>query len=300
MKKYLFILLAFIGVSLLMAPSASAADMLQVRPLLYKEKLENGQAKHGAIDIANGADTAAEYELTVKLFRQVSDSGALEFYDKPDAIEGIHLDATRIELKPKDAARITFSVDGSKLPAGDIFAVILVKTVHTTTPQAIVPAVQVGTLLILQNGAPGPRAAVISDLTVTQIQTGDAIKGTATIKNPAPADAATGFFPKMQVRLEPWGASTQFDGPLVFAGRSRTFDFSVPSSQFGLYKMTVTANNTSASRYVFLVTGKWRIIAPLLAVIVVGLVLLGIIITKIIRKRRRAKKHHPVVSDHHR
>ena len=300
MKKYVLLALLLLGYCLWFAPSASAADMLQVRPLLYKEKIETGQVKKGAIDLANGSDAAAEYELSVRLFRQVDNEGSLEFYDKPDVTDGIHLDVTSIELKSKDAARVTFSVDSTKLPAGDVFAVIFITTKHTKTPQAIVPAAQVGTLLVLQNGDPGPRTAQIEQLAVTQFQTGDTIKGQVTIKNPAPADAATGFFPHMQVRLEPWGASTQFDGPLVYAGRARTFDFSVPSSQFGLYKMTVTANDASASRYVFLVTGKWKIIAQLLAVVLICLIALAVISSKIIRRKRRMKKHAGSSTPHHR
>lgn len=290
MKKYLFAFFAIsLGYLLVASSTVSAADTLQIRPLLYQEKLEKGQAKRGAVDIANGSDKEAEYSLSVRLFRQTGNDGSLEFYDNPDVTDGIILDITEIDLKAKEAARITFSVDSSKLPEGDVFAVILATTKHTTSPQSIVPAAQVGTLLILQNGTPGPRDAQIEALDIPQIQTGDRVKGTVTVKNPAAAETSTGFFPHMSVRMEPWGSTTQFNGPLVYASRSRTFDFSVPSNQFGIFKVTVTANNVSESRYVFLVTGIWRTI---LAIGIVGLLVIavGIAVWRIRRHRRINKR----------
>lgn len=287
MKKYIIGVILSITVWAMVAPlTAHAADLLQVRPLIYKEKLNKGEAKHGAVDIANGSDKPATYNLSVRLFRQVSNDGTLEFYDRPDITAGIHLDATEVDLQSKEAARITFSIDSSKLPSGDIFAVILVTTKHTPSPQTIVPAAQVGTLLVLQNGEPGPRIDQIELLTVPRVQIGDKLSGTVTVKNPASADTSTGFFPRMTVKIVPWGASTQFDGPLVYAGRSRTFDFSVPSSQFGLYKVIVTANNATASRYVFLITGKWRLILPLIAIVLVIIAGLGFLVRLFVKKRR--------------
>jgi len=286
MRRLVLMVCLVIGGGVIL-PQTAHADTLQVRPLLYKETLSKGEAKRGAIDIANGSQDKEEYALSVRLFRQVGDDGSLEFYDRPDVTDGILLDVTSIELNPKDAARITFTVDGSKLPQGDVFAVILVTTKHTTAPDSIVPAAQVGTLLVLQNGQPGPRTAQIDTLSIPQIQTGDKVTGTVTVKNPASMKQTTGFFPQMKVSIEPWGATTQFEGPLVYAGRARTFDFSVPSSQFGVYKMTVSANGSTESRYVFLMTGKWQVIAPLL-----GVALLGLIIVTVLGVRLYRKKHH--------
>lgn len=289
MIKYLASLFVVaLGYMLLTSQPVSAADSLQVRPLLYQETIEKNQAKRGAIDIANGSEIDAEYSLSVRLFRQASNDGSLEFYDNPDVTDGIQLDITEVALKSKEVARVTFGVDGAKLPEGDIFAVIFVTTKHATTPHAIVPAAQVGTLLILQNGTPGPRQAEIQDLALPQIQTGDKIKGTVTVRNPAAANVSTGFFPQMSVKVEPWGAASQFNGPLVYASKARTFDFSVPSNQFGFFKVTVTANNASQSQYVFLITGVWRTIVGIV-LIALFIVAVGLTIWRVLRRRKRRK-----------
>lgn len=243
--------------------TVSAIDVVQVRPLLYREKLDNGETKRGLIDLSNGSNEASEFDMSVRLFRQVGDDGSLEFYDDPDISRGIQVEVSNVELKAKEAVRIGFSVDGSKLPQGDIFAAILATAEHESAPQAIVSVAQIGTLLILQNGVPGERKASIAALDIDPLQIGDAVRGAVSVTNPANSTRMTGFFPSMQITIQPLGMTTKFEGPLIYAGRTRTFDFSVPSSQFGVYKIIVAANGESASRYVFLMTGVWKIVAPL-------------------------------------
>lgn len=270
MKKYLFITMLIIGgMALVHGTSVSAADNLQIRPLQYREVLDIGQQKKGVVDIANGSDEAVNVALKVQFFKQVSDDGTLQFYDNPDEAAAITLDVTDIELKAKESARIGFTADSSKLPQGDVFGVIFATTKHEGAPQTIVPSVQVGTLLLLQNGKPGPRAAAIADLNLDFFQFSSQVKGSVAVKNPARGDQLTGFFPVMKVSVGPWGNETKFEGPLVYAGRTRTFDFSVPSNQFGIFKVTVSANNATQSRYVFLVTGVWRVIVPVAIVLAI-------------------------------
>lgn len=258
MNKVIIALLLTVGIALVGSHTATAADTLQLRPLLYRETLDVGESKRGVVDIANGSDQTAQVTLSVRFFRQSGDDGTLQFYDRPDETDGVVLDVSDIELSAKDAARIGFTVESSKLPQGDVFAAIFATTKSTGPADSIVPAVQVGTLLIIENGRPGSREAIISKLDIPFFQFGDQLKGTVSVANPAGANKATGFFPDMKVAMAPWGRSTQFEGPLVYAGRTRTFDFSVPSSQLGIYQVTVQANGADDVRYVFLVTGIWR------------------------------------------
>ncbi|RYF28297.1 MAG: hypothetical protein EOO17_05115 [Chloroflexi bacterium] len=238
MNKIFAGLVILIAVLLFNAQPASAADTLQLRPLMYKESLDVGESKRGVVDIANGSDQTAQVVLSVRFFRQTGDDGTLQFYDRPDETDGIVLDVSDIELSPKDAARIGFTVESSKLPQGDVFAAIF-----ATTKSA------------------GP--------------------------NPADANKATGFFPNMKVSMAPWGRSTQFEGPLVYAGRTRAFDFSVPSSQFGIYQVTVGANGADDVRYVFLITGIWR---QVVLYALLGLALIAMAAVAYYRLNRRHKQ----------
>lgn len=287
MNKIFAGLVILIAVLLFNAQPASAADTLQLRPLMYKESLDVGESKRGVVDIANGSDQTAQVVLSVRFFRQTGDDGTLQFYDRPDETDGIVLDVSDIELSPKDAARIGFTVESSKLPQGDVFAAIFATTKSAGPADSIVPAVQVGTLLIIENGRPGSREAVIAKLDIPFLQIGDQLKGTVAVANPADANKATGFFPNMKVSMAPWGRSTQFEGPLVYAGRTRAFDFSVPSSQFGIYQVTVGANGADDVRYVFLITGIWR---QVVLYALLGLALIAMAAVAYYRLNRRHKQ----------
>lgn len=265
------------------AGSAHAADSLQIRPLIYKETLTSGQKKRGVVDVSNASDKTATIHMNVQLFRQIDNDGSLEFYDRPYVASAIIPDIQDFDLGPKEAVRIGFTVDSTKLPTGDIFAAIFATTQHSLMPQAIVPAARVGTLLVLENGTPGPRQATISNITVAPFQIDSKIKGTVSVYNPANPDTSTGFFPLINVQVSPWGESTKFDGPLVYAGRTRTFDFSVPSNQFGIYAVKVQANNATKTVYVFVMTGRWRILVPL---ITFAIILASLVIWWWLRRRR--------------
>lgn len=292
MKTIFLSILVAIGVSLTAGTVTHAGDSIQMRPLLYKETLTPGQTKRGAIDIANASTAKVSLHVSVKFFRQIDDNGTLQFYEKPDEAAAIVPEYTDFDLEAKEAMRLIFTVDSAKLPQGDVFAVIMVSTQNKSESgkQAITPNVQLGTLLILQNGAAGPRHAELSQLSLLPVQIGGAaVKGKVDVTNPADPDTSTGFFPQMKARVEPWGASTHFDGPLVYAGRTRTVDFSVPSDQFGIYKVTIGANDTTVSQYVFLMTGKWTWLAPV-ALGALTLCIIGITYAKKSRRHSTASR----------
>lgn len=287
-------MIAFVGMLLWGGPVVHASDSIQLRPLMYKEVLTPGQTKRGAVDIANASSAKVSLHVGVKFFKQIDDRGTLQFYEKPDQAAAIVPEYTDFDLEPKEALRLIFTIDSAKLPQGDVFAALMVSTQHKPTPdkQEIAPNLQIGTLLILQNGVAGPRRAEVSRLLLTPVQIGgDRLRGAVDVTNPAHPDTATGFFPRMKVRVEPWGAVTQFDGPLVYAGRTRTVDFSAPSDQFGIYKVTVTANTASTSRYVFLMTGKWVWLAPLILTVLI-LCIIGGIYAKKSRRRSPSSRSH--------
>lgn len=264
MKRFLLAGLLIVSFCFLPAP-ASAEEGVQLRPLLYRESLDAGQQKRGVLDVANPTKEKVVMQVTVKLFRQKNDDGKLEFYEKPDVTVGIVPEYTEFELGPKDALQLAFTVDGNKLPQGDVLAAIFVKTKDSIKAgkPSINPSVEAGTLLILQNGKAGPRTVEIASLDVPLLQFGELVRGTASIKNPASDNRPSGFFPQIKVRIEPWGAKKEFEAPLVYVGRTRTFDFSLPSDQFGVYKVVFSANNATSERYIFVMTGKWRYLVPL-------------------------------------
>lgn len=249
--------------------STTHAESVRITPLEYRTELKSGERKKGFVDITNPSNESVNLKLYVNGFSQVDNKGNLTFFNNEQLSKGLLLDYDSTTLEAQQTLRLYFIADGTKLPPGDVFGVIFAETDPGDKPGATT-SVRVGTLVMITNGTPGPRQAEISQLDVPFWQLGSDLSGEVTVRNTAAKGAATGFFPEISVESMPWGAKSTFTGPLIFAGNARTSDFAVPSNQFGLYTIKVKANNSEATKVVFLMTGWWRVIAPVVCVLVAG------------------------------
>lgn len=269
MTRWVLGLLVTAGYLVLVAPSAHAEPVLGLQPLQYTETLKKGERKKAFIDVTNPSSQVTTVQFSVQAFKQIDDKGTLSFYDDEKIKNGILLDYQEIEIPANKTLRLFFIADGTKLPTGDVFAAIFAQT--KPDEAARVPAVRVGTLLILTNGTPGARQASIESFTAPLLHLGDSISGEIKIKNTAPATSASGFFPKITVSMWPFGPSQTITGPLVYAGNTRTIALNQASSQLGIYKVTASYDSSSKVQWVVVTTGVWRWIG--LAAIVVAILL---------------------------
>lgn len=265
-------------------PVVHAEPALRVQPLQYRESLAPGERKKAHVDITNPAPQTVTVSLTVEGFKQIDDKGTLSFYADERLRSGIVLDFDQVEIPAYKTLRLYFVADGTKLPTGDIFAVIFAQT----KPDAAVatPSVRVGTLLMLTNGSPGARQAVITSLNAPFVQFGDGIRGEVTVTNTAPAKSASGFFPTVTYSTWPFGPSGAIEGPLLYAGNSRVVTLDRPSSQFGLYKLQVSYGDSSKEQWVMLVTGIWQWLVFVLLGVLAALVAASVWWVR----RRRARR----------
>lgn len=256
------------------APQPAEAAVMRIQPLQYESSLKAGEKKKGFVDITNPSEESVKVRLYVQGFTQLNDKGELRFFADEQLAKGIQLDYGSAELGPRQALRLFFLIDGAKLPTGDSFAVIFAETVpaETTGPRT---TARVGTLLMLTNQTPGSRTAEIARLDVAPVQIGGGVEGVVAVRNPARQGAVTGYRPTVRVQIAPVGGEVVQPGPLVMAGRTRTVDFYKPTNLFGIYAVTVQANEATMTRYAFLVTGWWRLVAPLLFGALVLIVVLG-------------------------
>ncbi|MDB5183834.1 MAG: exported protein of unknown function [Candidatus Saccharibacteria bacterium] len=292
MRKFIFALTVLFTLPLLTGGVAHAATTdvaigMQVRPLLYNETLQPNQIKKGFIDVSNPSKQTVTLDTSVQLFTQIDDQGSLKFYDADYVKTALVPDLKEFDLGPREAVRLYFTVNSSKLPDGDVLAGIFVTNKTTPHPLAITPAVRVGTLLIFQNGKPGPRNTAITDFNLPFFQFSNDIHGSVSIKNMADSNTQSGFFADVTLAVSPWGSSVKKQSPLITSGRTRQMDFDVPSDQIGFYKLTVTTGTATAYKWVFIVTGIWR---TLIFTILSAIVILGLAIWFIIRRRRKHKK----------
>lgn len=271
------------GYLLLAAPSVYAEPVLGLQPLQYVETLKKGERKQGFIDVTNPSSQPAIVQFNVQGSRQVDNKGTLSFYSDEKISQGILLDYQEKEIPAKKTLRLFFVVDGTKLPTGDVFAAIFAQT--KPEQAGMMPSVRIGTLLILTNGTPGARQANIESFTAPIVQTGKSIHGEIKIKNTAPANTASGFFPKITVSMWPFGPTNEITGPLIYAGNTRTVTLDQSSSQLGIYKVTANYTDSSKSRWMIVVTGVWRWV--LLATLTI--ISLAIIAHILIKKGRRNK-----------
>lgn len=275
MKKYIVAVLFFVGCGVIGTPSVYA-ESVRIAPLQYETQLKPGERKKGSVDVTNPSNEAVDLRFYVNGFSQVDNKGNLTFFDDEQITKGLLLDYDAITLSPHQTLRLFFIADGTKLPSGDVFAVIFAETAPRARPGTNT-SVRVGTLVMLTNGTAGPRHTEISDVSVPFVQFGNTLDGSMTIKNTAPKGKATGFFPDVSVEIAPWGGRTEFKGPLIFAGNSRAVDFAVPSNQFGLYTIKLTANNSTQTATIFLMTGWWRVIVPIVTLLVM---VAGVLVVK--------------------
>ena len=279
--KYIAFIFILCITSLGLSYTAVAVDSsvgIQMRPLLYEEKLEPNQIKKGYLDISNPSSRSVILLTSVQLFTQIDDQGSLRFYDADYIREAIVPEFDEFELGPKEALRLFFTGDSSKLPDGDVLAAIFVKNKTTPQPLAMTPAVRVGTLLIFENGKPGPRDVAITELSVPHFTIGDKIEGRVVIKNTAPENIQSGFFADVHIQVAPWGSEVDVKSPLITSGKTREFEFSVDSNQLGLYWVKVTANGVVAEKPVLLVTGIWRWVLMIVGITLAVSVIVGVIV----------------------
>ena len=272
----------FAGV-FLAAPAASAAS-LKVAPLEYRTTLKEGEKKKGFIDVSNPTKETVRVKASAQAFRQIDDSGSLQFFDNEQVSAGVQLDLDEFELGPREAVRMYFLLDSTRLPSGDVYGAIFFTTAPETPDKTGAgQSVRLGTLLSIVNGTPGQRDAEVTGLSVPWLQLTDKVTGTYRIKNVADPTKATGFYPNVQVRVEPWGESKKQTGKLTFAGITRTNEFTLKTLPLGIYKVSVG--------YADSVKSAWVVVASPLALVVFIVLLAGVGFSGRYYLNRRRQRH---------
>jgi hypothetical protein len=284
MMRIAVIVLFFVGYSIFASPSVSAEPAIGLQPLQYAETLQKGERKQAFVDITNPSHQPTVVQFSVQGFKQIDDKGTLSFYSDEKISSAILLDYQEREIPAKKTLRLFFVVDGAKLPTGDVFAAIFAQTKPKEGAGAL--SVRVGTLLILTNGTPSARRAEVTSFTTPLFHFAESITGEIKIKNTAPANTSSGFSPKVTVRMWPFGLDRAVQGPLVFAGNTRTIKLDQPTNLFGIYKISASFDASAKDRWVILVTGVWRWILPLVFLVAVT----GFVIYKFYIKPRQSRR----------
>ena len=260
--------------------SVSAAG-LKVAPLEYRTNLNKGEKQKGFIDISNPTSEKLLVSTSVQAFKQIDDQGTLQFYNSEQVAAGVLLDLDEFELGPREAVRMYFLLDSTKLPSGDVFASIFFTTKPANTSDGEGQAIRLGTVLSIVNGTPGARNAAITSIDVPFLQFNGEIRGTYAIKNTADPANATGFYPQVRVASSPLGESKEIAGSLVFAGRTRTNEFSLKLPPVGIYRVNATYGNSSM--------GRWVVVLHPGVIVALITVLLALGIARTLRRRQRSR-----------
>lgn len=282
MKRLLLLPLMLLS-ALYFFDEQSLALSLKVAPLEYKTTLKAGERQKGFVDVSNPTGQTVNVKTSVESFTQIDDKGSLEFSKNDQLSAGVLLDLDEFTLGPREAVRMYFVLDGTKLPTGDLYGAIFFSS--TPVGQATVgtgQAVRLGSILSIVNGTPGSRKAEVISLNTPSLVLGSSLSGTYQIKNIGDPNTSTGFYPNVRVSVWPFGETKVKNGPLVFAGRSRENSFDLNTPWLGVYKVSATYGNSSQS--------NWILVAHPLAIIAVTI--LGItlfFIQKYAKKRRKIR-----------
>lgn len=278
MIRALLTVFAVVGI-VVMADLPVAAAGLKVAPLEYRTNLSKGDKKKGFIDISNPTNEKLIVTTSVQAFKQIDDKGTLQFYENEQVAAGVLLDLDEFELGPREAVRMYFLLDSTKLPPGDVFASIFFTTKPVKASEGVGQSVRLGTILSIINGTPGSRSAAITSLQMPAFVFGNTLQGSYAIKNTADPSRATGFYPQVKVRASPLGESKEVAGSLVFAGRTRTNDFSLKLPPIGIYRVSASYGNSSAA--------NWVVVLHPAAIVAVLLSLLLLVSVRMVRRRQR-------------
>lgn len=283
--KIVFGIILLAGLAVLAATTPASGLSLKLQPGLYNDTLGEGEKKKGFIDISNPTGETLQLVTSVQAFRQIDDQGSLEFYDSEQIEAGITPDLEEFTLGPREALRMYFLLDGTKLPAGDVFGALFVSSASDDDRPGVDESVRLGTLFTLVNGTPGAREASVSGLDLRWLQLGDDIRGSYQVTNTADPETASGFYPEVVVSASPFGGEQTVTSPLTFAGITRTSDFSFDGNRLGVFQVAASYGDSSQSRWVLAITGYWRIVA----IVLIFLLIVGI---AFVVSRRRRRKHY--------
>lgn len=283
MKKLLLSLATLLVATLFVIPvgAASKPDIfgLKLAPLEVRTELKKGQKKKGFVEISNPTNKTVNVTSSVRAFKQTDNNGTLNFYRDEQLESGVKIDLDEFELPPWSAARVYYILDGTKLPSGDVFAAIFFATSRQRDDVlSIQPSVRVGTLLSIINGTPSSHSATVTKIDVPMFQFGG-IKGTYSIKNTGKIGSSTGFYPKVNLDLQPFSKPQEVTSRLIFPGIERTNNFSLTPQFPGIYKLGVKYQSSEQSTLVFLVTPELLIG---LAVLIISI----LVVTRLVLNRR--------------
>lgn len=279
------------SISMLFYVSTTSAVGLKLAPLEYRTTLKKGEKQKGFIDVSNPSEKTVRVRTSVQALKQTDNQGSLVFFDNEQLSEGIKLDVDDVEIGPRQALRMYFLIDGSKLPQGDVYGAIFFTTYEKSTGTGTSQAQQVrlGSILSIVNATPGLRQAQITGLSTPLFQIGDTVKGTYTIKNTASSQLSTGFYPEVQTSISPIGEQKKQTASLVFAGRERVNDFSLRAPLIGFYRVSAEFQGKGAYKIIFVINQKLLVLLAVLGVAI------GLLIYRY-KKRHHWRRHNPVDS----
>lgn len=274
----------FMGLALLSAAAlscffvpSSSAMALKVAPLEYKTDLKKGEKKSGFIDVSNPTSQAVNVTVSVQAFKQIDDNGGLQFYPEEQIAEGVTTDLKKLELGPREAVRMSFTIDGNKLPQGDVFGAIFFTTEPTQPKNGMGQQVRVGTLLSVVNTTPGYRSAAVVAASVALVQLSSNLQGSYVIKN---TGKSGGFYPEVVISSWPSGEKKTIKGSLVFAGRERQNDFNFDAG-YGVHRIEIGYEDSKKTTWAIAVA-PWMLVLFAMIVLVVAIEIL------LLHKRRRS------------
>lgn len=286
MKRLFVVALLISGFLPLVIVSDTQALGLKIAPLEYKATLKEGEKQQGFVDVSNPSAQPVAVMVSVQAFKQIDDDGGLQFFDDKRVADGIRPDIQTLDLGPREAARVFFTIDGTVLPEGDVYGALFFTTDPKQPRNGVGQLVRVGTILSLVNKNPGPREGRITTLAMPFIQLSQKANGTYRVRNTGPENS--GFYPTVEVLSWPSGKAKRIDSSLVFGGRERSNDFTYDAG-YGIHKITASYANSSQTRWVILIA-PWMIVLIILVTLIVGVEILLLKRRRKMSRQRTAQK----------
>jgi hypothetical protein len=262
-------------------PAHAALPELRIAPLEYRQHLDLGRLKTGVIDASNPTGSSMHVQVQVQAFRQLNDRGELQYYDDGRITSAITPAASGFDIGPREAVRTKFTIDPNKLGDGGAYAVIFLRTSDDqTAPGQISTSARVGTLLVLDVGSGGTHTGRLNLDGLPALHLGgSSLPLGYSYANTGHGSKALAFAPQITASTT-WSPPRKLTGPFVFPGRTRHQSANLPlANQLGPVQIRLTdgsGGSPATSRWVFVVTGIWIWLLPIIVILLISLILVAL------------------------
>lgn len=300
MKRLLavFTLLATIGMVFSMQPAkaqnASNEESITLSPAVSRPELKAGQSATGKLQVINNGTLPYTFVLYARPFSvqgEQYDPNYTEVNERTEAYQWVKFEKTRFDLKAGERVEVNYTVTvPDRAEAGGHYAVMFAETQPADDGSSVARKKRVGSLLYMTVDGDIIREGSLASWDTSLLQTSDPLVSTVRIKN----SGNVHFQADLKAQYANIFGKKQFElnqEMLVMPGTTRRALVSWEDTPyFGVFKASGTITYLDKTETL---EPKWIILMPRSLMIIIGLVLVALIASTVLKVRKKGTSKAP-------